>query len=62
MIYSPSFDSLPVSVKTYVTDRLWDILHGDDDPLYAHLSASDRTAILEILNETKPDLFAKKQQ
>ena len=62
MIYSPCFDSLPASVKTYVTDRLWDILHGDDDPLYAHLSASDRTAILEILNETKPDLFAKKQQ
>jgi len=63
MIYSPCFDSLPVSVKTYVTDRLWAILHGeDDDPLFAHLSVLDRAAILEILNETKPNLFANKQQ
>lgn len=58
MIYSPSFDKLPESVKSYVAKRLRDVLVGDDESdEFAHLSASDRKAILEILQETKPDLW-----
>jgi hypothetical protein len=34
------------------------LLTGQDlDPGFAHLSSTDRKAILEILQETKPDLF-----
>ncbi len=57
LIYSPSFDALPAAVKDYVLRRVYDVLTGKetgDD--FAHLSAADRRAILEILRETKPDL------
>jgi len=58
MIYSSSFDQLPAGVKQYVTQRLNGILTGTDHSSeFAHLTAADRTAILEILNETKPDLW-----
>jgi hypothetical protein len=57
LIYSPSFDALPGVVKDYVLRQVYDVLtgteNGDD---FAHLSAADRKAILEILRETKPDL------
>jgi hypothetical protein len=56
LIYSESFDRLPPVVKTQVYDRLRSVLTGADlSPDYAHLTASDRKAILEILSETKPD-------
>jgi hypothetical protein len=56
LIYSKAFDGLPQPVKTYVHGRLRDILTGaDKSPAFAHLSAADRKAILEILTETKPD-------
>jgi hypothetical protein len=57
LIYSPSFDALPAAVKDFVLRRVHDVLTGKeagDD--FAHLSAADRKAILEILRETKPDL------
>jgi hypothetical protein len=57
LVYSPSFDALPAAVKDYVLRRVYDVLAGKetgDD--FAHLSAADRKAILEILRETKPDL------
>lgn len=58
MIYSPSFEKLPDSVKSYVANRLRDVLLGkDESDEFAHLSAKDRTAIYEILQETKPDLW-----
>lgn len=58
MIYSPSFDQLPSAVKRYVTGRLNDILTGKDQTAeFAHLTPANRAAILEILNETKPDLW-----
>ena len=42
---------------TYV--RIREILEGDgSDPEYAHLSPIDRKAILEILEDTKPDFKA----
>jgi hypothetical protein len=58
LIYSPDFDSLPEEMKSYVATRLRNLLTGQDpDPAFAHLSSADRKAILEILQETKPDLF-----
>ena len=58
LIYSPTFDGLPAAAKEYISNRLHDILTGkDESPEFAHLSAEDRRAILEILTETKPDLW-----
>ena len=56
LIYSKAFDGLPQPVKTYVYQRLREVLSGKDQgSAFSHLSASDRKAILEILTETKPD-------
>jgi len=58
LIYSASFDSLPSTVHDYVVRRLAEVLSGEDtSPEFAHLSSEDRTAIREILAETKPGLF-----
>lgn len=58
LIYSETFDHLPAPVHSYVTERLHRILTGeDDDPAFARLSSNDRRAVLEILTETKPDLW-----
>jgi hypothetical protein len=57
LIYSESFDTLPEPVKDYVLRRVFDVLTGKDaSPDFAHLSAGDRKAILDILRETKPNL------
>jgi hypothetical protein len=57
LIYSESFDALPNEVRDYVLGRVHDILSGKDTSKeFAHLTASDRTAILEILRATKPNL------
>ena len=57
VIYSEAFDTLPVDVKDYVLRRLWEVLSGQDrSKEFAHLSAADRRAILEILRATKPNL------
>lgn len=59
VIYSASFDALPSLVKNYVYRRLWAILSDNDtSAAFAHLSSSNRTAIMEILLETKPDFAA----
>jgi hypothetical protein len=56
LIYSPSFDGLPVEVREPIMSRLCEILEsGDDSGKYAHLSAATRRAILEILRDTKPE-------
>lgn len=56
LIYSDSFDALPPRVKQYVYRRLRDVLNGKDtNPQFSRLSADDRTAIREILEDTKPD-------
>lgn len=58
LIYSPSFDALPKAVRRYVAGRLRDVLDGNDrSGEFSHLTAPDRTAILGILRETKPDLW-----
>jgi hypothetical protein len=59
LIDSPSFDALPAPVKSYICRRLDEVLTGkDQSPEFAHLSAEDRRNIREILQATKPDLFA----
>ncbi len=55
LIYSSAFDALPAPAKNYIFRRLADVLSGADQrPEFAGLSASDRSAIREILMETKP--------
>jgi hypothetical protein len=55
LIYSESFDALPVAVTDYVYGRLQEILSGHETGEdFSHLSAADREAILAILEDTKP--------
>jgi len=57
MIYSQMFDAMPAAARDRVYQRLLEVLSGrDTNPKFAHLSATDRQAILEILHETKPGL------
>ena len=59
MVYSASFDGMPAIVKEYVYRRFREVLGGtDQSSVFAHLTASDREAILTILQETKPDFAA----
>jgi len=56
LIYSKSFDAMPGELKDYVNRRVREVLTGEDKSAdFQHLSAEDRTAILEILRETKPE-------
>jgi hypothetical protein len=56
MIYSKAFDALPDHVKQYVYGRLTEVLTGKDKSKdFAHLSAGDRTAILDIVRDTKTE-------
>jgi hypothetical protein len=55
MIYTDSFEALPRYVHDYIDARIVDVLQGRDTTgLGAKLSADDRTAISQILAETKP--------
>ena len=57
MIYSDAFDRLPAEAKAAIYSRMWDVLSGRvPDARYAHLTGSDREAIVEILRDTKKDL------
>jgi hypothetical protein len=57
LIYSESFDALPEPAKSYVYQRLLDILTGrDHNEAFARLTATDRRAVFEILLATKPGL------
>ena len=59
LIYSESFDALPVLAKNYVYRRLWAVLNNEDTSEgFAHLSRSDRAAIRDILLATKRDFAA----
>ncbi|MEW6323257.1 MAG: hypothetical protein AB1635_19480 [Acidobacteriota bacterium] len=56
LIYSEQFDRLPAELKTAFYRRLGEVLTGRDQSKdFAHLSADDRQAILEILRDTKPE-------
>jgi hypothetical protein len=57
LVDSEAFDALPAPVKDRVYRRMLDVLTGrDTSPTFAHLSAADRRAILDILRDTKPGL------
>ncbi|MBL8826113.1 MAG: hypothetical protein JNM18_03955 [Planctomycetaceae bacterium] len=63
LIYTPSFDALPREMLEYVYNRLWQVLAGGDTTRdFAHLTAADRTAIIEIIRATKSNLPASWQQ
>jgi hypothetical protein len=57
LIYSEAFDALPEAARSYVLNRLWNVLNGaasGND--YDHLSEDDCRAIREILVATKKNL------
>jgi hypothetical protein len=57
VIYTEQFDRLPAEAKNAVFQRLWQVLSGQErDRRYRRLTLADRTAIVEILHDTKPDL------
>ena len=59
VIYSPAFDALPSDAKDIFQRRLNEVLTGrDTSEDFADVTAADRTAILEILRATKPELTA----
>jgi hypothetical protein len=55
VIYGPAFDALPQPLQQHVFRRLSDILQGRDNrPAFSHLSATQRSALFQILRDTKP--------
>jgi hypothetical protein len=57
LVHSEAFAALPKEVKNYVYRRLHEVLTGKDQGrAFAHLTAADRQAVLEILRDTLPDL------
>ena len=59
LIYSRAFDALPELNQDFVFSRLRQLLGSDDHSEgFEHLSAADRRAILEILDDTKPSFAA----
>jgi hypothetical protein len=57
LIYSTAFDALNAMALDAVYRRLWQVLSGQiSGKPYARLSADDRTAVVEILRETKNNL------
>ena len=63
LIYSDAFNTLPQEMKKYIYERIRAVLTTKDlQPEFAHLSATDRDAVLVILQETKDDFaFAMKE-
>lgn len=57
LIYSPQFDGLPAPMKEWIYQTLWEVLQGNppQDKDY-RLTPGQRTAIREILRDTKKDL------
>ncbi len=63
LIYSEDWDALPAPVKDYVYHRLYEVLSGRDNSAdFARLNHQERSAILEILLDTKPDLPSEWRQ
>ena len=59
MVYSPSFQALPLRAKRHLYRRLWQVLSGEDvSPEFQSLSVETRTALRDILLATKKDLPA----
>ena len=63
LIYSADWDAMPGQAKSYIYQRLYEVLTGKDQSAdFARLGHEERKAILEILLETKPDLPAEWRQ
>ncbi len=59
LIYSPAFEALPEQVRRLTISRMLNVLEGRNAaPEFAHLTPDLRKSILEILRETKPEIFA----
>jgi hypothetical protein len=57
MVYSSAFDAIPDTVRSRIYERLYEVLSGkDQSDKFAGLSADDRSSIIEILLDTKPNL------
>ncbi len=57
-IYSPQLDALPQDARDYLQRRLQEILSGKDTTKpFAHLTDTDKKAIRQILQATKPELL-----
>ncbi len=57
MVYNKAFDALPKVALDRIYQRLFDVLTGKDtSATFAKVSAEDRSAVLDILRETKPNL------
>ena len=57
LVYAGAFDALPGRALDAVYRRMWTVLSGAaTEPRYERLSHGDRTAIVEILRDTKPNL------
>ena len=57
LIYTSSFDAMAGQIKEVILQKLYDVLTGKNtDAQFAKVSPEDRTAILEILRETKKNL------
>ena len=57
LVYARAFDALPARALDAVYRRMWTVLSGAAAaPRYARLSRADRTAVVEILRDTKPNL------
>ncbi len=57
MIYSAAFDAMPEQARSRVYQRLYEVLSGKDQSApFAHLSPTDRAAILAIVRDTKTGL------
>ena len=57
MIYSEQFEQLPSAAKAAIYRRMWQVLSGSEkDPAYRRLTRESRTAIVEILHDTKHDV------
>lgn len=57
-IYTEAFDALPAPALTYLRQRVSAVLNGSDQTEnFSHLSATDRSIILDLLGETKPGLL-----
>jgi hypothetical protein len=56
VIYAAAFDALPAAARRDIYIRLNAVLTGADaNEKFAHLDSARRTAVLEILADTKPE-------
>jgi hypothetical protein len=63
LVYSAAFEALPDVAKRYVYARFAEILSGRDrSQPYARLGDAERSAIVEILADTKPEAVAGRQR